>query len=148
MKLTFSFEKSIDLSMVLMKINISVTRALRKSYVQWIIWRSEECFHLGCGFVWVLSQPTFSEESIASVFRVEKISELGAALAVISKYFKVERIKELGKLPVARKPLLFTANVVPSSLFLYRLKMEEIFSSETSLLTRHTAPHPRRWHSS
>jgi hypothetical protein len=44
--------------------------------------------------------------------------------------------------------LLLAANVVPSSLILPTLNMEETRSLETSVLTRHTAPHSRKQHSS
>jgi hypothetical protein len=43
---------------------------------------------------------------------------------------------------------LLTANVVPSSLILFTLKMEVIHSSEMSVLTRATWCHPTRRHSS
>jgi hypothetical protein len=37
----------------------------------------EECRLLGCGTTWVLSEPTISKERVASIFRVERSSELG-----------------------------------------------------------------------
>jgi hypothetical protein len=57
-----------------------------------------------------------SDERISSMNRVERISEQGTALAVV------------------------TANV-PSSLILCTLMMEEIRSSETSVLTNTTLGH-------
>jgi hypothetical protein len=44
--------------------------------------------------------------------------------------------------------LLVIANFVPISLLLVTLMMEAISSSETSVLIRDTASHPRRQHSS
>jgi hypothetical protein len=66
-----------------------------------------------------------SEENIASVIKVKRISELGTTLAVISNRNSVLQ-------------LLVTANVVPTSLILFTLKTEEILSSETSVLARTT----------
>jgi hypothetical protein len=57
-----------------------------------------------------------SEERIASIIRVERISELGTALAVTSK----------------------VAANVPSSLILSAVMIEAIRSSDTSVLTRAT----------
>jgi hypothetical protein len=54
-----------------------------------------------------------SEERIASIIRVKRISELGTTLLVNSKF----------------------ANIVPSSLSLFTLMMEAIRSYETSVLT-------------
>jgi hypothetical protein len=59
-----------------------------------------------------------SEELSASIIRVRRISELGT-LAVTSR-------------------LLVTANVVPSSPILVTLIMEELSTTETSVLTRAT----------
>jgi hypothetical protein len=65
-----------------------------------------------------------SEKRIASVVRVEIISELGTTLAVTSK------LKHT-----------LTANVVYSSLILSTLKSGAKFFSETSILTRTTWHH-------
>jgi hypothetical protein len=59
-----------------------------------------------------------SEEHVASIFRVERISKLRIMLA-----------------------LLVTANIVSSLLILSTLKMEVTCSSETSVLTRSTWLH-------
>jgi hypothetical protein len=69
-----------------------------------------------------------SKESIASIIRVERISELATPLAVTE--------------------FIVTVNTVPSSLNLYTLMTEATVSSETSVLTRTTSCHPRRRHSS
>jgi hypothetical protein len=59
-----------------------------------------------------------SVERIASIIRVERISELGTVLQ-----------------------LLVTVNVVPSSLIISTVMMETTRSSETSVLTRVTRRH-------
>jgi hypothetical protein len=78
-----------------------------------------------------------SEERVASIFKVERISARRAALAGTVTYtFKVEGISEL------RAALaVFTAKAVPSSLILSTLKMEAIRSSETLVLRRPTQHH-------
>jgi hypothetical protein len=60
-----------------------------------------------------------SEELIASIIRMVRISELGTTLAVTSSWL----------------PLLVTANVVRSSPILVNLMMEAIRFSETSVIT-------------
>jgi hypothetical protein len=66
-----------------------------------------------------LVRTDISEESVASIFRVERISELATTF------------------PISCKP----ANAAPSSLILSTLKMEEIRYSETLILTRPTRRH-------
>jgi hypothetical protein len=63
-----------------------------------------------------------SEELSASIIRVTRIGELGTTLAEVFLR-SVDR-------------LLVTAIFVPSSLILVTLTMEELSSSETSVLTR------------
>jgi hypothetical protein len=63
-----------------------------------------------------------SEELSAAIIRVTRIGELGTTLAVTSNRRTLRR-------------LLVTANV-PSSTILVTLMMEELKSSETSVLTR------------
>jgi hypothetical protein len=70
-----------------------------------------------------------SEGSIASIIRVKSINELGTALAVTNNRSKL------------RIFLLVNANVFPSSLILFTLMMEAIFSSETPVLTGTTRSH-------
>jgi hypothetical protein len=53
----------------------------------------------------------------------------------ISSIIRVTRISELGMLEVTSNQSIVTANVVPSSLILVTLMMEEIRSSEMSVLT-------------
>jgi hypothetical protein len=74
-----------------------------------------------------------SEESIATIIRVTRISELGATLAVTSNYYCYYIIFFRSV-----RRLLVTANVVPSSPILITLMMEVLRSSETSVLTRAT----------
>jgi hypothetical protein len=64
-----------------------------------------------------------SEELRASIIRVTRISDLGTTLAVTSSQS-------------TQRPLLVTANVVPSSPILITLMKEALSSSETSALTR------------
>jgi hypothetical protein len=45
-------------------------------------------------------------------------------------------------------PFLISAKVAPSALIFVTLMIEEIRSSETSVLASHTVSHPRGWHSS
>jgi hypothetical protein len=70
-----------------------------------------------------------SEERIASIIMVRRVSELGTTLAVTSKYFVFLR---------SVRRLLVTANVVPSSPILVTLMIEALSSFETSVLTRGT----------
>jgi hypothetical protein len=69
-----------------------------------------------------LVRTELSQEISASIIRVTRIGELGTTLAVTS----------------SRRRFLVTANVVPSSPILVTLIMEELSSSETSVLTRAT----------
>jgi hypothetical protein len=69
-----------------------------------------------------------SEERIVSNVRMKRARWLGTTLAAF-----LHNVVQL----------LFIANVVPSSLILSTLKMEELLSSETSVLTR--ATRRRRW---
>jgi hypothetical protein len=69
-----------------------------------------------------------SQEYIASIIKVTKISHLGTTLAVTSNRSTL-------------RPLLVTANGVPRSLILVALKMDVIRSSETSVLTTATRRH-------
>jgi hypothetical protein len=71
-----------------------------------------------------------SEECIASIIRVIRISKLGATLAVTSDRSMLRRNR-----------LLVTANVAPSALILFTLIMETSHSSETSVLARATRRH-------
>jgi hypothetical protein len=66
-----------------------------------------------------------SEEHIASIIRVKRISELGATLERCGRVLR----------------LLITASVVPRSPFLFALMMEAICSSKTSVLTKATRRH-------
>jgi hypothetical protein len=71
-----------------------------------------------------------SRERLSSVFRLERISDLGTALAVTNAFFVVFQ-------------LLVTANDFPSSLILTSLKIEATRSSETlDCNTNHKASHP------
>jgi hypothetical protein len=70
-----------------------------------------------------------SEEHIASIIRVTRISELGTTLAATSNRNTLRRNTNV-------LLLLIIANVVPSSPILVTLMMEEIRSAETSALTR------------
>jgi hypothetical protein len=74
-----------------------------------------------------------SEERIASIIRVARISELGTPLTVIindsSSYYTILR---------SVLQLLVTANVVPSPPIIVTLMKETLCSSETSILTRAT----------
>jgi hypothetical protein len=67
-----------------------------------------------------------SEERIASIMRMERISEPGTTSAVSSNWLR------------SVLHLLVTANVVPSSPLLVALIMDAISPSETSVLTRTT----------
>jgi hypothetical protein len=68
-----------------------------------------------------------SEEHIASIIRVTRISQLLTSLAVTSNQF------------------LVIVNVFHSSLTLFTLIIQAIRSSETSVLNKiHAASHPRR----
>jgi hypothetical protein len=71
--------------------------------------------------VWVLLELMFSRN--VSVFRVERIRELGTMLAVTSRVIN---------------SLLITANIAPSSWILSALKMETTHSFKTMVLTRPT----------
>jgi hypothetical protein len=73
-----------------------------------------------------------SEELSAPLIRVTRIGELGTTLAVISN----RRTHFVFLCSVRR--LLVTANVVPSSPIPVTLRMEELSSSKTSVLTRAT----------
>jgi hypothetical protein len=70
-----------------------------------------------------------SEELSASFIRVTRIDELGTTLAVTSNRRTLLR---------SVRQLLVTASVVPSSPILVTLIMDELSSSETSVLTRTT----------
>jgi hypothetical protein len=83
----------------------------------------EECRLLGCDTVWVLLKIDESEERIASMIRVIRISD-----TVFRPLCSVLR-------------LLVTAKVVPSSTIPVTLMMEAIHSSETSVLIRAPQPH-------
>jgi hypothetical protein len=61
-----------------------------------------------------------SEEHIASIIRVEIIAELGASTRVSNTVHQLQ----------------ITADVVPDSLILSTLKMEEIHSCESAVLTK------------
>jgi hypothetical protein len=67
-----------------------------------------------------------SEQRIASIVMVERFSGLGIAVA-----------RKL-LVPPKLRQLLVTANVVPSSLILFTLILEEIRSSQRSVITRAT----------
>jgi hypothetical protein len=69
-----------------------------------------------------------SEECIASIIRVTGIGELGTTLKVTNNRSTVFQ-------------LLVTANVAPSSLILFTLTMDAIYSSETPVLTKATWRH-------
>jgi hypothetical protein len=73
-----------------------------------------------------------SDERIASITMMERISKLGATLTASSNWTTLRG----NTFNVFR--LLVTANVVPTSLILYTLMMEAIVSSGTSVLTRDT----------
>jgi hypothetical protein len=72
-----------------------------------------------------LIRTDISEEPIATIIRVTRISELGTTLAIIRSVLR----------------LLVTANIVPNSPILITLMMEAIRFSETSVLTRATWPY-------
>jgi hypothetical protein len=69
-----------------------------------------------------------SEELSASIIRVTRIGELGTTLAVTCNRRSNVFLRSV-------RPLLVTANVVPSSPILVTLIMEALSSSETSVLT-------------
>jgi hypothetical protein len=73
-----------------------------------------------------------SGERIASIIRMTGVSDLGTTVAITSNRSVLQ--------------LLVIANVVPSSMILFSLMMEVIFSSETTHLTR--AIHPKSRNSS
>jgi hypothetical protein len=62
-----------------------------------------------------------SEELSASIIRVSRIIEVGTTLAISSNRRTLRRNTQL----------LITANVFPSSMILFALKMEALSSSET-----------------
>jgi predicted hotdog family 3-hydroxylacyl-ACP dehydratase len=70
-----------------------------------------------------------SEELSASIIGVERIGELGTLAETTNRRFVFLR---------SARRLLVTANLLPSSQILVTLMMEEIRSSETSVLTRAT----------
>jgi hypothetical protein len=74
----------------------------------------------------VLVRTDVSEECIASISRVKRISELGTTLAITSNFLH------------SVLQLLVIANVFRSSLILFTLMMEAIRSSETVILSRAT----------
>jgi hypothetical protein len=88
----------------------------------------------------LLVRTDVSEERIASITRVTRIGEVGTAFAVTSNRSKLRRITIVKHIVLLRSLLLLlvTANVVPTSPILVTLMMEEISSSETSLLTGST----------
>jgi hypothetical protein len=78
-----------------------------------------------------------SEELSASITSVTRIGELGATLAVTSNRLMLQRNTNT---LCSVCQLLVMANIVPSSSILVTLMMEELSSSETSVLTRATWP--------
>jgi hypothetical protein len=87
----------------------------------------KECHLLGCYCSVALVRTDVSEEPSTSILRVIRISELGTTLATDA------RCKEIQSASVASY-----GYVVLSSPILVTLMMEEIRSSETSILTRST----------
>jgi predicted hotdog family 3-hydroxylacyl-ACP dehydratase len=83
-----------------------------------------------------------SEELNASFIRVTRIGELRTTLAVTSSRHTLRRNTKKKKYHLAFlrgvRPLLVTANVVPSSPILVTLMKEALSSSEASVLTRAT----------
>jgi hypothetical protein len=75
--------------------------------------------------VWTLKRTDVSEERIASIIGVTRISELGTLAVISNRAFR----------------LLVIAIVVPSAPIFVTLIMEAIISSETSVLTRATRHH-------
>jgi hypothetical protein len=76
-----------------------------------------------------------SEELGCSFIRVTRIGELGTTLAATSNRCTHTALVFLHSV----RRLLVTANVVPSSPILATLMKEALGSSETSVLTSHTA---------
>jgi hypothetical protein len=76
----------------------------------------------------VLVSTDVSEERSTSIIRLTRISELEITSAVISNQHTLQSMDWF----------LVTANVVSRSLILVTLMMEELRSSETSVLTRAT----------
>jgi hypothetical protein len=99
--------------------NVSSSRANFKSYIYLYMpdlrfsgrW---ECNLLGCDAVSLVATDV-SEGRIASITRVERISELGPLTVTINR-------------STLQPQLLVTANVIPSSLSLFTLMMETIRS--------------------
>jgi hypothetical protein len=87
-------------------------------------------------FSWMLRRVALvrtddSEELRASFIRVTRISELGTTLALTSDRRTLLFLRRVCQ-------LLVRASVVPSSPILVTLMMQELNSSETSVLTRAT----------
>jgi hypothetical protein len=57
---------------------------------------------------------------------------------IVASIIRVERISELGTTQVVTSNLLVTANVVPNSPIVVTLQLEAICSYETSVLTKAT----------
>jgi hypothetical protein len=73
-----------------------------------------------------------SEEYITAIIRVTRIGELGITLAVTGNRSTLRpSVASFGCV----LQLLVTANVIPSSLIIFTLMIEAIYSSETSVLT-------------
>jgi hypothetical protein len=81
----------------------------------------------------VLVRTDVSEERVSSIFRVERISELGKTLIVSATETHYE---ETGVFQ-----LLVNANIFLISLILSAVKTEAIRSSETLVVIRPTTPH-------
>jgi hypothetical protein len=90
-------------------------------------------------FIVDLVRTDVSNEDVASIFRVERISELGS-LAITNNEAQY-RINIRSQ----RASVAITDNIVPSALTISTLKMDLIRSSETKT---QTVPHLRRPHSS
>jgi hypothetical protein len=87
----------------------------------------------------VLVRTDVSDECSASIFRVTRIGELRAMLAVTSYRSTLRKNTIVVLVALSRLlRLLVTANVVSSSPILLTLMMEALHSSETSVLTKAT----------
>jgi hypothetical protein len=77
-----------------------------------------------------------SEERSASIIRVTRIGELGTKLSVTSNRRTLRRNYNIVIIIFLCSLLqsLVTANVVPSSLIIFTLMMDALYSSETSVL--------------
>jgi hypothetical protein len=82
----------------------------------------------------------------SDMLRPVRLARTGVSKELGDSIIRMIRIGELGKLAVTSnrsifrsvRRLLVTVNVVPSSTILITLMMEELYSSETSVLTRAT----------